>query len=152
MAEIFDFFPFDMPPGFGFVVVYLGIAGAVLLLATVVRNELARTFDEASAPKITAPPPTIGGYRAAAPGGWAPPLAVGVLPRGEQLWTVAWLRAGNDGVTQALMANAAAEGWLSSTEDGNFQVMAIAPPSDRVAAMFYDKLRGTTEVLTPIKV
>ena len=143
MRETFDFFPFDMPPGFGFVVVFLLISVGLLILGRVVRNELARTFDESAAPKVAAPPPTMGGYRTAARGDWAPPLAVGVLPRGEQLWTVAWLRAGTAGVTQALMAHAGAEGWLATSDGTIFSVTTTEPPSDRVAAAFHATLRAT---------
>jgi uncharacterized protein (TIGR04222 family) len=142
MAEIFDFFPFDMAPGFGFVVVYLLISAGILVLGRMVRNELARAADEAGAPKVTAPPPTIGGYRTAAHGDWAPPLAMGVLPRGEQLWTVAWLRAGNTGVVEALMAHAGAAGWLTTTDGSTFSVTTPEPPTDRVAAAFHAALQA----------
>ena len=112
MTELFDFFPFNMPAGPGFLFVYIGLAAVLLFVGTRVRNAVARNLDESVAPK-----PPIGGdvYRSSAEPG---PLMVGVLPQPQQLWAVAWLRDGKAGVAQALLANAVAEGWLVSGEAG----------------------------------
>lgn len=81
-----------------------------------------------------------GPYRAAAQDERSLPLTLGQLPRADQLWTVAWLCAGKDGVVQALMAHAGAAGWLVGSGAG-FRVMEPAVlPADPEAAGFWKEL------------
>jgi hypothetical protein len=118
MAEIFDFFPFDMRPGFGFVLLWLIFSAAVWLVSRAITKAVARSADRKAAPASA--PMTgghTGGYRT--PAQWVvPPLQIGVLPQGQQVWAVAYLQDGEVHVGHALMATACAQGWLQPVPNG----------------------------------
>ncbi len=147
MDELFDFFPFDMDSGPGFMAVFLLISVGLMLLGTVVRGRVARRIDAASMPEPVAAAVPPGGPPVPTQGEPGPRLTVGVLPRGEQLWMVAWLRAGRVGVAQTLVANAWAEGWLSSSPSDRrlLRFTGRKIPRDRAAVRFYDQLEQFPE-------
>lgn len=147
MTGPFAFFPFDMPYGAAFVVVYGLMLVGIPVLAVWARHGVARRLDRPPVRTLPSPPPNLGGYRTEAAADAELLLVPGVFPRGEQVWLVAWLRAGKAGVEQALLANAVATGWLVAVGDGTFTVFPHPPP-DRLLAAFHAALLagGSTSV------
>jgi hypothetical protein len=131
MGELFEFFP---------ELELLLIAVALLGATHLVRRGWAWKLDASRIPKPAQAEAQLGPYREAMPDEQPQPLAVGRLPRPEQVWTVAWLGGGKQGVVQALMAHAGAAGWLIPTK-ANFRVIETGPTStDPVLVSFWKEL------------
>lgn len=137
MIALLDFFPFNLPPGFEFLVLWAVLTAGVWSLCLRGERWLVDTAEPVSRP--AAPSPISGGYRQPASDGERGPLRIGVLPQGAQLWTVAWIRGAHDGVAEALVATAEARGMVLPVDaDGTEYRLAPADarPRDPVVRTF----------------
>lgn len=106
VADTFDFWPFDIPPGTEFLLVYAVIALVGIVLAKAVQVGLLSLV----APGDAAGPPPPDPYRAGPRA--APRLAVGTYPSIEDNLHIAYLRGGERALEEAVLAQAGAEGWI----------------------------------------
>lgn len=153
--ELLDFFPFDMRPGPEFLLVYLGLAAAVLFLGLRARTRLAPSWIDRPADDETPEPDSTpllwaadgGPYRdtaaahvtTAEPA--SQPLRRGVIPVGEQLYAVAELRAGRPAVANLIIAKAVGERWLAPTKKGRFRFDGDGKPATSLTRLLFDALR-----------
>ena len=144
MSEWFNVSPFNLPPSEGWVVIYLLMAGAVLLGTYWLCAAIGAATDRARTPAL-AEPWDAGPYRTpAAPGSG---LAIGQIPHERDLWTVAYMRGGVTGVAQVLAGRALAENCL--VMDGALLKRTDAQPSDPLVAELMHQLpAGTMEPAT----
>ncbi|MEZ4410788.1 MAG: hypothetical protein R3A52_30550, partial [Polyangiales bacterium] len=113
MIELFDVFPFNLPPGMTFFGVYIVATIAAFALARALSRAIAGTLAPAPAAAPGSAPDRAAAYRQGYVESRPTPLAVGWLPSGEQVYTVAWLEGGDAAVQRAILAALAAEGWVA---------------------------------------
>lgn len=118
IAETFDFWPFDIPPGTEFLLVYAVIALVGVILAKVVQVGLLSMLGptEAEAEREA-------DYRK--PGARRTRLVIGVYPSIDDVQLLAYLRARQKGVAESIIVQAMAEGWLKPSQP--FGTVTIYP-------------------------
>lgn len=126
VAETFDFWPFDIPPGTEFLLVYAVIALVGVVLAKAVQVVLLGLLAPAGAEASRG-----GGYRA--PARQQPKLAVGTYPSVDDTLAIAYLGRGESGLAEAIFVQATAEGWLRPGQTHG-QVAIYPLPADASAS------------------
>jgi uncharacterized protein (TIGR04222 family) len=140
MTSLHHMFPFDMPPGPGFMVVYLVIAGGVFAATLLLRNAIGRGLDAAAAAAtMRATPIHTGGYRAPA-AEQTPVLGMGRLPRGIERWAVAYLRGGFGTTADALAAGVVARNLVVVGADKTIAVSPAVAVDDALLAELHTEL------------
>lgn len=124
-TRAFDYAPFNIESGPEFLLVY-GVVGMVGLLAA--KATQAVVMGALDSPR---PPPKDGPPSLSASPMRRPPahqrLTVGHYPRRDEILEVAYLRNGVDGIVDALLARAAAEGWITGSAGGALEVNCLSP-------------------------
>jgi uncharacterized protein (TIGR04222 family) len=150
---LFHFFPFDMPPSEGWVVIYLALALSVLGMTYVMCDMIGAAADRANAPHLT-PLSLIG------PGGVyrtppTPPherLAIGHVPRPDEVWAIAYLRGKTKAVAEVLVSHAIAGGYLAPDPSGEKFNRTTAPmPDDPILAGFVGEPGGSARPAEEIR-
>ena len=117
-----DVFPFNLPPGPGFFVYYLGAAAIGGIVTVWLRERVAEWLDERAAPPRVDPAEQAAqgaAYRSPA----SPRTGVGLgwLPRPEDRFLIAYLSRGENGVADALIGDALARGLVDELVDAFHQ-------------------------------
>ena len=140
MSALHHVFPFDMPPGPGFMVVYLVIAALLFAATLLLRNAIGRGLDAAAAAAtMRATSSHTGGYRAPAAEQTAV-LGIGRLPRGIERWAVAYLRGGFATTADALAAGAVARNLVVVGGDKTIAVSPAVAVDDALLAELHAEL------------
>lgn len=142
MNELYDVWPFNLDSGPEFLVLYALLSlvafGIGWFASELVASLIERTGGPHVAPTSTAAE-SLGAYRSSVGPAGPRPLARGTLPGPEDVWAIAWLRDGESGVAEALMAAAVASGWVRGNGT-SLTVSSGSPPSDPILADFHTAL------------
>ena len=103
-----NFWPFNMGPTEGWAFLYILMAGLTMFVVNQVAKIIGAIADKrreaaaARAAKVEESPIQGDAYRT--PGKVAPPrtLVIGNIPHDDDIWLIAYLRSGTDGVAQLL--------------------------------------------------
>jgi hypothetical protein len=134
---IFDLWPWNMPAGPTFLITYAVITLSVLALLWGAMILLGHRVDGGRGVGVVG---GGGGGGAQINASTASGLQIGVMPKGRDVWTIAYMNGGAEGLGAALIAAAVAGGWLSWV-DGGVEV-AVSRPADPTLRALNDRLQG----------
>jgi uncharacterized protein (TIGR04222 family) len=146
---LWDVWPFNVSSGPLFLLIYAGLSVAVLVLARLWTQVIGTASDghayaraRALAAKEASSPSGLSAYRR--PADPHQRFTMGTLPRGDELWAIAHLRAGDTGVSDLLLATALASGWLYPVPEvwNGLALAASAVSNDPVSDRFIRALRA----------
>ncbi|HEU4406522.1 MAG TPA: hypothetical protein VFS43_14750 [Polyangiaceae bacterium] len=150
MEVLFEIWPFNIESGPAFLFFFAALWAASMLVATLLGDNFAARHEAGEAPGIEdeqAPVPAgsdAAPYRArAAADPRARRLRIGSPPREGDAWVIAYLRAGREGLVEALSFAAVAAGWVYKWGDKKGQ--PTEPVADPLLSDLRARLDGVTQ-------
>lgn len=143
MNALASTWPWSLPPGPAFLVSFIPLAlllvGLGVLLAIVVGNAWDGPIQRVSTSSASS---AAGGRSGAAvPSTGGGRLLVGRMPRADDIWLVAWLRAGRQGLRTTLYTAARTAGWLQlDSKAETLTVLVDVEPADPVQKQLHHVL------------
>jgi uncharacterized protein (TIGR04222 family) len=146
MDRIFDAWPFNIDSGPDFLFFFALLWAASMLVAVLAGEAYAMRREAGEAPGIDDSPSPVGAapppYRARPADSARRRLAIGSPPRAGDAWAIAYLRAGHEGLVEALALAAVAAGLVR--KEGEKKGQPVEAPADPLLNELHAKLDGVT--------
>lgn len=124
-SKAFDYAPFNLDSGPEFLLLYGVVSVVGVLAAKGAQAVVMGALDTPRPPAKEEPPPLSASPVRRPPSHQR--LTVGHYPRRDEILEVAYLRNGVEGIVDAMLARAAAEGWITGSAGGSLEVNCLSP-------------------------